>query len=81
MFTAVKCDGTAVNIGRKEGVIKRLEGHFKKPLHWLICLLNINELPLRHLMKELDAGASGPEHFNGLIGKQLIMCKLVDVRC
>ena len=48
---AIGCDGTAVNTGRKGGIIKRLEDHFKKPLQWLVCLLHKNELPLRHLMK------------------------------
>jgi len=76
---AVGCDGTAVNTGRKGGVIKLLEDHFNKPLQWLICLLHTNELPLRHLMKELDGGTSGPEHFAGLIGKQLVGCELLDI--
>ena len=76
---AIGCDGTAVNTGHKGGVIKRLENRLNKPLHWLVCLLHANELPLRHLMKELDGGTSGPEDFGGLIGKQLVGCKLLDV--
>ena len=30
-------------------------------------------------MKELDGGTSGPEDFDGLIGKQLVGCELLDV--
>ena len=30
-------------------------------------------------MKELDGGISEPEDFGGLIGKQLVGCKLLDV--
>ena len=76
---AIGCDGTAVNTGRNGGVIKRLEDHLNKSLQLLVCLLLTNELPLRHLMKELDGGTSGPEDFRGLIGKQLIGCELLDI--
>ena len=76
---AIGCDGTAVNTGRKGGVIKSLEDHLNKPLRWLVCLLHTNEIPLRHLMKELDGGNSGPEDFGGSIGKQLGRCELLDV--
>ena len=76
---AIRCDGTAVNTGRKGGVIKRLEDHLNKPLQCLVCVLHTNELPLRQSMKELDGGTSGPEDFGGLIGKQLVGCELLDV--
>ena len=48
---AIGCDGTAVNTGRKEGFITRLENCLNKPLQWFVCLLHTNELPLRHLMR------------------------------
>ena len=76
---AIGCDGTAVNTGRKGGVIKRLQDHFNKLLQWLVCLLHTNELPLHHLMKELAGSTSGPEDFGGLIGKQLVGCELLNV--
>ena len=34
---------------------------------------------MRHFMKVLDRGTSGPEDFGGVIGKQLIECKFLDV--
>ena len=79
--TAIGCDGTAVNPGRKGGVMERLalEDHLNKPQQWLVCLLHTNELPLRHLMKELDGGTNGREDFGGLIGKQLVGCELLNV--
>ena len=70
---------TAVNTGRKGGVIKRPEDYLNKLLQWLVCLLHSNELPLRQLMKELDGGTSRPEDLGGLIGKQLVGCELLDV--
>ena len=76
---AIGCDGTAVNAGRKGGVIKRLEDHLNKPLQWLVCLLHTNELALRNLMKEFDGGTSGGEDFGGLKGKQLVGSELLDV--
>ena len=71
-MAAIGCDGTAVNIGCKGNVIKRQEDHLNKPLQWLVCLLHKNELSLRHIMKELDGGTSGPEGFGGLTGKHLV---------
>ena len=47
---AIRCDGTNSNVGWKTGVIRRLEEKFKRPLHWNICQLHGNELPLRHLL-------------------------------
>lgn len=44
-------------------------------LHWFICQLHSNELPLRHLFKFLDGDTSGPRAFSGAIGKLLIDCE------
>ena len=78
-MAAIGCDGTAVNTVPNEGVIKRLEDHLNKPIKLLGYLLHTNELPLRHLMKELHKGTSGPEDFGGLTGKQLVGCELLYV--
>jgi len=45
----VGCDSTAVNTGIHSGVIRRLELQLGRSLHWAICMLHLNELPLRHL--------------------------------
>lgn len=42
-----------------------------RPLQWIIYLLHINELPLRHLYVHIDGSNSGPQMFLGEIGKQL----------
>ena len=44
-----------------------------RPLHWSICLLYLNELPLRHLFHSLDGATTGPHSFNGPIGKSISM--------
>ena len=67
----IGCDGTNVNVGWRSGVIRRIEETIKRPLHWSICQLHGNELPLRHLLTTLDGKTSGPNQFTGPIGKSL----------
>ena len=68
------CDGTAVNTGPKGGVMRLLEMKAERPMHWFVCLLHANELPLRHLVKKLDGKTSGPKGFSGEVGKELELC-------
>lgn len=76
---AIGCDGTAVNTGTKGGIVKLLEKLLDRPLHWFICMLHANELPLRHLLEELDGKTSGPRGFRGPIGKQLQKCETLPI--
>jgi hypothetical protein len=78
-LAAVGCDGTAVNTGNKGGVIRLLEENLNRPLHWFICQLHANELPLRHLISNLDGKTTGPRGFVGPIGKQLDKCEALSV--
>ena len=71
---AIGCDGTAVNTGCKREVIRLLEEKLEKPLHWLVCLLHANRLPLRHLINHVDGKTSGPATFTGPIGSKLRDC-------
>ena len=48
---AIGADSTAVNTGNKNGAIRLLECHLKRALHWFICGLHVNKLPLRHVCK------------------------------
>ena len=76
---AIGCDGTAVNTGTKGGIIRLLETKLGRPLHWFICQLHANELPLRHLIKTLDGKTTGPRGYTGEIGKQLEECEKYSV--
>ena len=78
-IVAIGCDSTAVNTGIKGGVIQSLEKSFKKPIQWFICLLHINELPLRHLFDYLDGPTTGPRAFSGTIGKALQTCDKIQL--
>lgn len=71
----VGCDGTVVNTGRKGGVIERIETHLGRPLQWVVCLLHLNELPLRHLFIKLDGATTGPRGYSGPIGAALLDCE------
>ncbi|GBN46741.1 hypothetical protein AVEN_182126-1, partial [Araneus ventricosus] len=53
-LVVIGCDGTAVNTGWKNGLIRRIEIHLEKPLQWAVCLLHFNKLPFRHLFQYLD---------------------------
>ncbi|GBN02173.1 hypothetical protein AVEN_173484-1 [Araneus ventricosus] len=66
------CDGTAVNTGEFNGVIRRLELKLHRPIQWIICLLHFNGLPLRHLF---ERKSSGPSSYAGHIGRNLKGCE------
>ena len=42
-----------------------------RPLQWLVCMLHLNEPPLKHLFEFLDGMTSGPISFKGSIGKAI----------
>jgi hypothetical protein len=69
------CDGTVVNTGGFNGVIRRLELKLQRPIQWIICLLHFNELPLRHLFEYIDGKSSGPTSYTGDIGRNLKECE------
>lgn len=70
-LVCIGSDSTNVNTGFNNGVIRRMEIELGRPLHWSICLLHLNELPLRHLFISLDGVMTGPHSFDGPIGKSV----------
>ena len=68
-LVAIGCDGINVNTGVKNGVIKQIGNALGSPMHWFVCMLYSNDLPLRHLFNALDGKTSGPRSFTGPIGK------------
>lgn len=74
-LVVIGCDGTAVNTGWKNGLIRRIEIHLGKPLQWAVCLLHFNELPFRHLFQYLDGKSTGPKSLRGPIGEKLSGCE------
>ena len=64
-------DGTPSMTGIKSGLIASLEKLLGRPLQWAICLLHLNELPLRHVFQMLDGTTTGCQSFAGSIGKTI----------
>jgi len=48
-------------------------------MQWLVCMLHTNELPVLHLLQNLDGLTSGPRAFSGPIGKALTACETIPV--
>lgn len=61
------------------GVICELEKKLNRPLHWIICLMHFNELPLKSLFNNIDGTSAGPKSFTGPIGKSLENCEMQKV--
>ncbi|GBL85919.1 hypothetical protein AVEN_63232-1 [Araneus ventricosus] len=78
-LTVIGCDGTNVNTGNKGGIIRLMELDLNRPLQWCICLLQANELPLRHLLNILDGATSGHTEFCRPIRKAIKTCEELPV--
>ena len=65
-------DSTSTNTGVNGGIIRLFEDERGMKVHWAICLLHTNELPLRHLIDKVDGPTSGNQTFKGPIGKTLM---------
>jgi len=75
------CDGEPANTGVDNGVLRRFEKHLGRPLHWFVCLLHFNELPLRHLYAHLEKSVTtGPRSAHGKLSKEIESCEKVQVR-
>lgn len=70
---ALVCDGTVLNTGKHNGIIRQIEQSVRRPVQWLICLLHTNELPFRKYLSLLDGGCTtGPSTSTGEITSALI---------
>ena len=75
---AIGADSTNLNTGFKGGAINFLENKLGRRLIWLICALHTNELPIKHLMAELDGKTTSNNAFSGPVGK--IVDKVTNFR-
>ncbi|GBL88972.1 hypothetical protein AVEN_255140-1 [Araneus ventricosus] len=78
-LSVIGCDGASVNKGWKGGVIRLLETYIGRPLQWNISVLHTNELPLRHLILEMDGCTKGPYSYSGPIGLLLKDCEKIQL--
>jgi len=74
------CDGEPTNTGTENGIIQKFEVMLNKPLHWFVCLLHLNELPLRHLFNALENSSTiGPRTASGTLSKLFETCEQLPV--
>ena len=77
-IVAIGSDGTAINTGSTGGVNRLLELKLNQQLHWFICQLHANELPLHNLFQKIDGKTLGPTGFNGKLGRSLCSYEAVS---
>lgn len=53
-FVGLGNDGENLKVGCAGGVNYYIEAELGRPLHWFVCLLHMNELPLKNLINKLD---------------------------
>ena len=71
-------DSTAANTGKHNGAFACLEKKLGGKLTWVLCMLHLNELPLRHIFVHLDGPTSSNNTFMGVIGKLLPQVEDLD---
>lgn len=77
---AICSDGEPTNTGTSGGIIRRFEEHLGREVHWAICLLHFNELPLRHLYNHIEGSiAKGPRAATGPLARKLDICHTLQV--
>ena len=64
-------DSTNSNTGWQGGSFTLIEKMLGEKKTWLVCFLHLNELPLRHLLQDLDGKTNSDHTFSGPIGKSL----------
>lgn len=64
-------DSTNTITGWQGGAIAHLEKLLGQKCMWLICMIHLNELPLRHLIENMDGKTLSADKFKGEIGKLL----------
>ena len=60
-----------MSTGCNNVAIHYLELFLQRSLQWDICMLHLNELPLRHTFSTLDGSTKSPDKFFGPIGSML----------
>lgn len=64
----VGTDGEMTNTGSWNGIVRRLEEHLDRPLQRVVCLIHMNELPLKRVMQQLVGKSSGTRSYHGKLG-------------
>nr|XP_047131847.1 uncharacterized protein LOC124810872 [Hydra vulgaris] len=65
---AIVLDNTSSNTGVNNGLVVKLEKLLNRSIHLVGCLLHQGELPLRHVISEIDGQTNDPKKYKGPIG-------------
>ena len=76
---AIGGDSTNVNTGWQAGVMQWVEKKLGRRLVWLVCDLHTGELPLRHLIIELDGPTLSNNKWSGPLGNMLDSATELDI--
>lgn len=68
---AIASDGANVNTGSTSGIIRLFEEKLKRNLHWIICMLHLNELGLKHVICAVDGPTTSDSKLSGPTGKKI----------
>ena len=63
------CDSTAINTGYRGGAMHFVEGQLGQRLVWVACQLHTIELPLWHVIADIDGPTTGTNSVAGPLGK------------
>lgn len=72
ILIALGSDGENLNVGRHGGINYYIEAELGRPLHWFVCLLHTNELPLKNLINKLDGKTTSSNTFSLQIVRKCI---------
>ena len=67
---AIVLDNTSANTGVDNGLVVTLERLLNRRIHLIGCVLHQNELPLRHVIAEVDGKSNDPKKYKGPIGQK-----------
>ena len=70
-LSSIGGDSINANTGCYGGTFTLLEKKLGRKLMWLVCFLHTNELPLHHLIEDLDGKTTSDHTFSGPLGKTL----------
>ena len=67
---AIVLDNTSANTGVDNGLVVTLERLLNRRIHLIGCVLHQNELPLCHVIAEVDGKSNDPKKYKGPIGQK-----------
>lgn len=58
-------------MGLRRGIVQAVEMKIGRPLHWIVCLFHLNEIPFKEIFMSLDGCTKSGKEYIGPISKKL----------